>query len=131
MSNLPEEEEFQTDAESESEVHDEESHEEKMKKLRNETEYKRIQGQFQKEMKEVIGKNTKEGFLLEAANYWCTYKECPCIARIDILMKTYHELVNSEFWLKVPITPFFTLENLYQHQQIHDDFIHIKMFHVD
>eukprot|EP01083_Nonionella_stella_P269294 911029_1 len=44
----------------------------------------------------------------------------------------YHSLMQEEqLWGKVPLAPLLTIENKYEHQQMFDDFSHIKLYNMD
>eukprot|EP01084_Bolivina_argentea_P145155 254494_1 len=56
--------------------------------------------------------------------------ECPCVKRIQIILNTYQQLLISNLLWKVLIIPITTITNIYEYQQIMDDFLHIKCIHI-
>ena len=105
---------------------------ENVSRLQKTEEHQRIRTDFQTKMTVLLGGRTKQDLHEETALFECSFDTCPCVERIDLMMKTYAELTNSEdLWRRVPIAPLMTLDDRYLHQQLHDDFVHIKMYHID
>ena len=105
---------------------------ENVSRLQKTEEHQRIRADFRTKMQELLGERTRQDLYEETALFECSFDTCPCVERIDLMMKTYAELTNSEdLWRRVPIAPLMTFDDRYLHQQLHDDFIHIKLYHID
>ena len=108
---------------------------ENVNKLQKSPEHQNIRDFFEQKMTKLLLDWTQKDLEVQAESYECPgvtdLDNCPCVQRIDIVMETYSKLMNNDdLWLCVPLAPVFTLDGRYAHQQLHDDFIHIKMYHI-
>ena len=85
----------------------------------------------------------------EQTNHSLTH--CESIKRIQIALEAYNELMHNDYlWGRVPISPLLSFNNIYEQQQCYvvyiiyvlstnkrkkyiviDDFLHIKLNHID
>eukprot|EP01084_Bolivina_argentea_P038225 70679_1 len=98
---------------------------------------------FRKNMLAIltINKNTlktKKHLFEECSNENCEQKShsfietCPSIQRVDCVLNVYQQLKdNNKLWGKVSISSIFCVENKYGFQQLVDDFLHLRIIHLD
>eukprot|EP01084_Bolivina_argentea_P020606 38314_1 len=117
----------------------------KQEELQNTQQYKQIRKEFLENMKILLKDKTQETINKECANKNCppinvsigNVCNCKCVERIDVILSTYNELMKyDKLWRKVPIGPIIAYKDdkidlKYGHQQIFNDFLHIKLFHID
>eukprot|EP01084_Bolivina_argentea_P026280 48847_1 len=111
---------------------------EKQESLTKTNEYQIIKTKYRDKMSKLLEKKNKESLDKECRNENCPgisknniLSKCESVKRIETILSVYHELLQSKtLWKKVPISPIITY-NIYAHQQIYNDFLHIKMYHID
>lgn len=57
---------------------------------------RQIREQFKEAMGTLIGNLPESAIHDQAANADCHFTDCPCVERIDLVMKTYHLVLNSD-----------------------------------
>eukprot|EP01083_Nonionella_stella_P070625 189073_1 len=119
-------------------------------------EYLNLQSQYWVSMQPLLKKHTRKTLLEQCANHNCPgilnmkqsangqsrnvkeiarvlFKYCQSVQRIDCLLSLYHKLMKSKtLWRNVAMGPLLRCHgDIYTHQQIFNDFLHIKMHHID
>ena len=103
-------------------------------------EYQDICKRFQSKMDELLGSDmTRQQLKDQCSEKKCSgiasdelLEKCNCARRIDVVMEAYHSLMhNPNLWRNVPFGDVMTYNDLYGNQQLFDDFLHVKMIHID
>ena len=104
----------------------------KQTKLRNSKQYKDIHTQYKEKMNKLIKAKTKQDLYNECAMEQCDFNQCQCIERISIVLYLYDKVLKCDkLWKRVPMGPLVSISDKYAHQQLHNDFLHIKLYHID
>lgn len=61
----------------------------------DDVQHQQIREQFRGTMDKLLQNLTESAVYDQAANADCKFKDCPCVERIDLVMKTYHDILNS------------------------------------
>ena len=60
--------------------------------------------------------------------------KCESLKRIEIVLDAYHQLIHyidKSKWNNISISNMIQIEGKYEHQQLFNDFCHIKIIHID
>ena len=104
--------------------------------LINSVEYQEIQQDYRKRMKPLLENKDKKDLETQCANEQCTNSNkdlfgCQPIKRIENVLRLYNQLLNeNKLWKKVAMGPMITSDH-YGHQQLYNDFLHVKLYHID
>lgn len=107
--------------------------------LEQSKDYCSIKAMFKDEMGKLLQNKNKSDVNNECATADCPgavadklLTDCESVKRIDVIMAVHKQLMdNEDLWRKVAIGPLVTIQGVYGHQQMLNDFMHIKMFHID
>ena len=101
--------------------------------------YIRIKAMFKVQMEELLADKTRDDLYIECASVECPglspddiLNECESVKRISLILSVHKNLMDSEsLWRQVPIGALISIEGKYGHQQMLNDFLHIKVHHID
>eukprot|EP01083_Nonionella_stella_P283975 966609_1 len=111
----------------------------KQQNVRNSWAYTRLKRDYGREMMYLLQKKGKIDLFTECnteCDPECTVHnilmDCEPLKRIDLVLSTYYALMRvEELCGKVPIAPLLTIDHRYGHLQMFNDFLHIKLFHIE
>eukprot|EP01084_Bolivina_argentea_P012835 24035_1 len=59
-------------------------------------------------------------------------ENCECFKRLEIVLSAYHKIMNTQSdWTNISIANHILIADRYEHQQLSDDFAHVKIIHID
>eukprot|EP01084_Bolivina_argentea_P303526 524052_1 len=60
-------------------------------------------------------------------------EKCECFKRLEIVLSAYHKIMNTpqSDWTNISIANHILINDRYEHQQLSDDFTHVKIIHID
>eukprot|EP01084_Bolivina_argentea_P026866 49953_1 len=100
-------------------------------------EYANIKIEYNSKMFKLLQNKTKQDLFVECSLQDCSvtqkdlFTTCQSLRRIDCILDVYNKLLNCEkLWASVPFEPLICNDK-YGYQQIHNDFLHVKMYHID
>eukprot|EP01083_Nonionella_stella_P269292 911020_1 len=113
----------------------------KQEELRTSKAYIHIKDEFERKMMKLLQKKNKDDLYTEfecsmESRPECTANnimiDCEPLKRIDVILSAFHSLMQEEqLWGKLPLAPLLTIDNIFGHQQMFDDFSHIKLYNMD
>eukprot|EP01084_Bolivina_argentea_P048299 89002_1 len=76
--------------------------------------------------------NLKTKLKQECSNQDCKVETCQPLKRIDIVLDAYKRFMqNKSLWDEIPISAVVNMNDKYSHQQLVDDFLHVKIVHCE
>eukprot|EP01084_Bolivina_argentea_P279324 477525_1 len=76
--------------------------------------------------------NLKTKLKQECSNQDCKVDTCQPLKRIDIVLDAYKRFMqNKSLWDEIPISAVVNINDKYSHQQLVDDFLHVKIVHCE
>eukprot|EP01084_Bolivina_argentea_P279323 477524_1 len=83
-------------------------------------------------MKNKTVVNLKTKLKQECCNEYCKVENCQPLNRIDIVLDAYRRFMqNKSLWDEIPISAVVNINDKYSHQQLVDDFLHVKIVHCE
>ena len=87
---------------------------------------------YRREMEQWISDRKADDFKGECAEEKCIHNPDRCcpLQRITIFLDVYNYLANEDsLWNKIPMSALIEIEDIYGHQQLVGDFLHVKVVH--